>query len=145
MSAPYQAFTASDGMFVIGAANEKLWKLFCGVIERKDLLEDPRFANNKGRVANREALVEELGQVFAHKSVAEWVDLLLGAGIPAGPINDFQQCSTPITRSRARWSWRSITPSRASSNRSDSPSNFRARRRRCGWRRRCSASISMRS
>ncbi|MEX2519959.1 MAG: CoA transferase [Paracoccaceae bacterium] len=91
MSAPYQAFPASDGMFVIGAANEKLWKLFCGVIERQDLLDDPRFANNKGRVANREELVKELGRVFAHKTVDEWVDLLLGAGIPAGPINDFQQ------------------------------------------------------
>lgn len=91
MSAPYQAFPASDGMFVVGAANEKLWKLFCGVIERPDLLEDPRFENNKGRVANREELVAELGQVFANKTVGEWVDLLLGAGIPAGPINDFQQ------------------------------------------------------
>ncbi|WP_340107367.1 CoA transferase [Pikeienuella sp. HZG-20] len=91
MSAPYQAFTASDGMFVVGAANEKLWKLFCGVIGREDLRADPRFETNKGRVANRDALVEELSRVFIHKTAEEWVNLFLSAGVPAGPINDFGQ------------------------------------------------------
>src|SRR5262245_43519181 len=42
MSAPYQAFEAHDGKFVVGAANQKLWQAFCAVIERPDLLADSR-------------------------------------------------------------------------------------------------------
>lgn len=91
MSAPYQAFSASDGMFVLGAANQKLWTALCEVIERADLLADPRFTENKERLQNRAPLVEELNEVFVKDTVENWVERLLHAGIPAGPINDFSQ------------------------------------------------------
>ncbi len=90
MSAPYQAFAARDGDFVVGAANQKLWQAFCGVIERPDLLTDPRFAENKDRVQNRLALVEVLRPVFRGRDAADWVERFLAAGVPAGPINDFR-------------------------------------------------------
>jgi formyl-CoA transferase len=89
MSAPYQAFEASDGSFVVGAANQKLWQAFVGVIERPDLLDDPRFLENKERVGNRPLLAEVLKPVFKRKSVEHWVSSFLAAGVPAGPINDF--------------------------------------------------------
>jgi formyl-CoA transferase len=91
MSAPYQAFTASDGMFVVGAANQKLWDLFCEVIGRPDIHDDPRFLTNKDRVGNREALVAALEPVFGERTVADWVQAFLDNGVPAGPINDFNQ------------------------------------------------------
>ncbi|MFL6547765.1 MAG: CaiB/BaiF CoA transferase family protein, partial [Povalibacter sp.] len=53
MSAPYQAIRASDGYFVIGAANQKLWLTFLEVIDRPDLNSDTRFSTNAARVANR--------------------------------------------------------------------------------------------
>ncbi len=89
MSAPYQAFAASDGRFVVGAANQKLWQAFCAVIERPDLLADQRFIENKDRVQNRPVLADVLTPVFAGNTVEHWVDAFLSAGIPAGPINDF--------------------------------------------------------
>jgi formyl-CoA transferase len=89
MSAPYQAFEASDGSFVVGAANQKLWQAFIGVIQRPDLLGDPRFIENKERVVNRPLLAEMLKPVFKQKSVEQWVTSFLAAGVPAGPINDF--------------------------------------------------------
>jgi formyl-CoA transferase len=91
MSAPYQAFEASDGKFVVGAANQKLWLAFCSVTERLDLLEDPRFLENKDRLQNRLLLVAELQQVFARRTVEHWVSAFLSAGVPAGPINDYAQ------------------------------------------------------
>ncbi|GLQ57654.1 CaiB/BaiF CoA transferase family protein [Devosia nitrariae] len=91
MSAPYQAFTAADGKFVVGAANQKLWQAFCSVIERPDLLADPRYSENSDRLRNRHALAEELQQVFLLKSVDWWVEAFLAAGVPAGPINDYGQ------------------------------------------------------
>ncbi|WFE76741.1 CaiB/BaiF CoA-transferase family protein [Roseinatronobacter sp. S2] len=91
MSAPYQAFSASDGHFVVGAANQKLWLSFCNVIDRPDLLEDPRFFDNRSRLQNRAALVELLAVVFLADTVASWVNRFLEAGVPAGPINDYAE------------------------------------------------------
>jgi crotonobetainyl-CoA:carnitine CoA-transferase CaiB-like acyl-CoA transferase len=86
MSAPYQAMRASDGHFVMGATSQKLWQQLCLVIARRDLLDDARFASVALRLANRVALVELLEQTFRQQTSAYWVDTLLAAGIPAGPI-----------------------------------------------------------
>jgi formyl-CoA transferase len=91
MSAPYQAFSAADGRFVVGAANQKLWHVFCSVIGRSDLPDDPRFTENRDRLRHREELAEELQKEFSRNTVDYWVDAFLTAGVPAGPINDYQQ------------------------------------------------------
>ena len=91
MSAPYQAVRASDGYFVMGATNGKLWQLLCQVLDRGDLLADPRFADIAGRLANREALIAALEESFAAKTAEEWVDELLERGIPAGRMNTYPE------------------------------------------------------
>jgi crotonobetainyl-CoA:carnitine CoA-transferase CaiB-like acyl-CoA transferase len=91
MSAPYQAFAASDGKFVVGAANQRLWLRFIEVVNRPELLNDPRYVENKDRVANRGVLAEDLAPTFLTRSAEEWVDRFLAAGVPAGPIYDYRQ------------------------------------------------------
>ena len=91
MSAPYQAVKASDGYFVFGAANQKLWLAFLEVVGRQELADDPRFAQNKDRVANNAVLIEALAPTFLTRTVDEWVELLLAAGVPAGQIYDYEQ------------------------------------------------------
>jgi formyl-CoA transferase len=91
MSAPYQAMKAADGYFVMGATNQKLWKQLCETIHRPELFEDSRFKTNPLRLANRLELATELEKTFIQKDSDEWVDLLLEAGIPAGPINTYPQ------------------------------------------------------
>ena len=91
MSAPYQAFAAADGHFVVGAANQKLWLILCDVIGRPDLANDPRFDQNYDRVQHRDELTAELQQTFAGNTAAHWIETLLDAGVPAGPINDYAQ------------------------------------------------------
>ncbi|MDP3707297.1 MAG: CoA transferase [Polaromonas sp.] len=86
MTAPYQAMAASDGYFVMGANNQKLWQLLCTVMDRKELLDDVRFGTISLRLANRAALEEELERTFRLHPKDDWVKLLLAAGIPAGPI-----------------------------------------------------------
>ncbi|WP_043837382.1 CaiB/BaiF CoA transferase family protein [Muricoccus aerilatus] len=101
MSAPYQAVRAADGHFVLGAANQKLWTALCGVIGRPELIEDPRFADNPGRLRHRLELIETLEKTFAARPAAEWIEMLLAAGIPAGPVNDFAQAlAADHTRAR---------------------------------------------
>jgi crotonobetainyl-CoA:carnitine CoA-transferase CaiB-like acyl-CoA transferase len=91
MSAPYQAIRASDGFFVVGAANQKLWISLCNVIGRPELVDDPRFRDNVGRLKHRQELISAIEPAFRKKSAAEWVDELLAVGVPAAPVYDFAQ------------------------------------------------------
>lgn len=91
MAAPYQAMACADGHFVMGANNQKLWQKLCTVIGRPDLLADPRFETNPKRLAHKAALQEALEQTFRTRRKAYWVDTLLDAGIPAGPILSYPE------------------------------------------------------
>src|SRR5439155_18416544 len=48
---------------------------------------DPRYANEKARSANRDALNAALEDYTAGRPSTEWVDILNRAGVPCGPIN----------------------------------------------------------
>ncbi len=50
--APYDSFQAADGWVVIGVGGQEVWKRFCRVIGREDLIETPEFLTNKVRVRN---------------------------------------------------------------------------------------------
>ncbi|HXJ02080.1 MAG TPA: CoA transferase [Micropepsaceae bacterium] len=90
-SAPYQAVRAKDAFFVMGANNKKLWQTLCEVLERPDLLADARFQTIADRLLNRVVLIEELEKSLATRSAADWIDILLAAGIPAGPILNYAE------------------------------------------------------
>jgi formyl-CoA transferase len=99
--APYEVFTARDGWFMMGAANERQWQTLCEIINRPDLKDDSRFASNPQRVANRGALTEELNHVFSQRNVQEWLDELTRAGLPCAPINTLPQVfAHPQTQAR---------------------------------------------
>jgi crotonobetainyl-CoA:carnitine CoA-transferase CaiB-like acyl-CoA transferase len=91
MSAPYQAVKARDGYFVMGATNQKLWSKLCRVLERPDLIDHTDYANVSLRLKNREPMIEVLEQEFGKRDSNEWVDILLAAGIPAGPILSYPE------------------------------------------------------
>jgi crotonobetainyl-CoA:carnitine CoA-transferase CaiB-like acyl-CoA transferase len=83
---PYQPFRAADGFVAVAAANDGLYRRLCEAIGRPELAVDERYATNEARVRNRKSLVAELEAVFASRLSDEWVQLLLGSGVPAGKI-----------------------------------------------------------
>ena len=85
--APYEAFRARDRWFALAAANQKQWATLCAAIGCPELVDDPRFATNGDRVANRPALLEALNDAFAARDADEWMAVLQEAGLPCGPIN----------------------------------------------------------
>ncbi len=91
MSAPYQALATRDGHITVGANNERLWQRLCRALDADDLVDDPRFARNDDRMAHRPELVAELERRLAGDDTAAWVERLLAAGVPAGPIQDYRQ------------------------------------------------------
>ena len=86
--APYQAFTCADGAAVyVAIITEKFWHNLCRAIDRPDLADDPRFATNADRLANREALTMLLESVFRARPRAEWTNVFERSEVPYGPVN----------------------------------------------------------
>ncbi len=85
---PWQAFEASDGYVVVATRQEIFWHKLCGVLEDPALAADPRFATNALRVENRAALVPQLERIFRTRTVADWLERLRAAEVPAAPVNN---------------------------------------------------------
>ncbi len=66
--------------------DDRLWERFCAVIERPDLLADPRFTSRADRRARPLELAQELRTIFAARTYAEWERAFAGTGIPFGVI-----------------------------------------------------------
>ncbi|MDE0331369.1 MAG: CoA transferase, partial [Nitrospinae bacterium] len=88
---PYETYECKDGYFNLGVGNDSLWRRFCDAMGLGHIKEDPKFAINKDRVDNRLELQEILDAFFAEKKVGETLEILRGAGIPCGPINNLEQ------------------------------------------------------
>ena len=84
---PYEPMPTGDGELVVAAGNDTQFRRLCEVIGAPGLADDPRFARNAGRTANRDALRPLLAQRLADRPAAEWLGLLNAAGVPCGPIN----------------------------------------------------------
>ena len=90
-AAPYDSFKASDGDFVIGCGNDKLFSLLCNkVLHRPELVEDPRYATPADRLAHEAELKVIVEEWSTQHTIEEAVDMVLAAGVPAGPINDIK-------------------------------------------------------
>jgi glutaryl-CoA transferase len=85
---PYQTFDTGDGVIAVAVGSERQWPRFCRALGLPALADDPRYATNGDRVANRADLLPTLAARFAERSSADWLVALDGADVPAGPIND---------------------------------------------------------
>ncbi len=84
--APFGPFESADGHIVI--ANVKEWDLFCALIERDDLALDSRFATNRARISNIDALERELNATFRARTTDEWFTILRKTNVCAvGKVN----------------------------------------------------------
>jgi crotonobetainyl-CoA:carnitine CoA-transferase CaiB-like acyl-CoA transferase len=88
---PYGLYRAADAYFNLAVGTEDLWRRFCAAFQLDELRADPRFATNRERLANREALNELLAPIFAARSVAEIEQLMSAAGVPCGAVRDLDR------------------------------------------------------
>ena len=81
---------------IIALGNDNLWKSFCTLIGREDLIEHPLFATNPLRTKNKADLDPILEAEFQKKTKSEWLALLSKEGLPHSPINDLKEiCEDP--------------------------------------------------
>jgi len=91
LSAPYQAFHASDGWVNIGGANQANWERIAEVLGHPEWRDDPRFATNTARMQNVEALAAAINDVMRARTKAEWTERLAAAGVPVGPVHSLAE------------------------------------------------------
>ena len=91
---PYETLDAADGQLVVAVGNDRLWRLFCRLIEASDLADDPRFSTNRDRVERHAALRPILVDHLRVRPAADWIALLTEAGIPCGAVRDLHQVFT---------------------------------------------------
>jgi crotonobetainyl-CoA:carnitine CoA-transferase CaiB-like acyl-CoA transferase len=90
-TAPNGAFRTADDWIVIATANASQWRRLCEAIEAPELVDDPRFATVEDRIAAREELQRELDRRLRTRSARDWTDILQGARVPVGRINDLME------------------------------------------------------
>jgi len=88
--APFGPFPTKDGWIVI--ANVKEWELFCALIERDEMAFDERFATNRARLSNIDALEAGLVEALAKRTTDEWFHIIEPANVCAvGKVNSIAE------------------------------------------------------
>lgn len=87
---PYQVFNAKDRPIAIAAANQKLWSSFCIALGKWEWVDDILFESNPKRVENRDKLLPLIEAELVKKTCDEWMDILVKAAVPCGPVNDME-------------------------------------------------------
>jgi len=101
LTAPYQAYRASDGWINLGGANQANWERIAEVLGHAEWRADPRFATNSARMANLPALTAAMDAVLATRTKAEWLAVFDAAGVPVGPVHTIGEAlEHPQTRAR---------------------------------------------
>jgi itaconate CoA-transferase len=90
---PYGPYLAGDGQYVnLAVASAADWTVFCRqVIEKPELLEDPRFATVEGRRKNRGELEESIENIFLERDHQHWLAQLKKAELPHGIVRGIAQ------------------------------------------------------
>ncbi|OBZ71750.1 Succinate--hydroxymethylglutarate CoA-transferase [Grifola frondosa] len=89
---PYQVFPCKDGYLMIGAGNDKQFKILAEkILNKPELVSNAKFSSNNARVANRAELIAIITQVLMQHSRSYWMENFVGLGVPFGPINNISQ------------------------------------------------------
>jgi len=87
---PYNSFNTSDGHIVITVIFDHFWQGLLDVLDCDDLRK-PDYDHQPGRLADKTYIEGRVGEIFATKSSAYWLEKLEAKRIPCAPINTFSQ------------------------------------------------------
>jgi crotonobetainyl-CoA:carnitine CoA-transferase CaiB-like acyl-CoA transferase len=91
LSPAYRAFQAKDDWVVVAAFTDRMWHGVCRAIGHAEWIADPRYASQKLRGEQRDALLPMLQAAFATRTVAEWTALLDAEGVPCTCVNSIDK------------------------------------------------------
>ena len=86
-SACYRIYPTADGRWLtVGALEPKFWQRLCEVVGRPDLAArqfDP----------DQESVADELGAAIAARTLGEWLELMDGEDVSAGPVLTIEEAA----------------------------------------------------
>jgi crotonobetainyl-CoA:carnitine CoA-transferase CaiB-like acyl-CoA transferase len=89
IGSPVGTFKTTDGYICVNARRDPHFQALCRLLGREELIDDPRYADARSRVANRHDLLAIVAEAMATKSKAEWVKELNAIDILNAPVNDY--------------------------------------------------------
>ena len=99
--APYGTFAVSDGFINVAVATDAQYARFCEAIRVPELADDPRFATNAQRQAERTELVRAVQAHLNEDTREHWLARFEQFSIPAGPILDIEEAfASPLATAR---------------------------------------------
>src|SRR6202000_2368754 len=98
---PAGVFRCTDGELMLVVGNDGQFARTCAVLGEPELANDPKCVKHNARVRHGKEIMAIFAGLFLRKPVAYWLEELEKAGVPSGPINNFEQGFTdPHVRSR---------------------------------------------
>ena len=88
---PYGVFQTGDIPLIMAVGSEKQWVQLCETLGAPELAEHPDYATSRLRTVHREELRVRIDELLAGHTAAQWLARLKTAGIPAGPIYNYEQ------------------------------------------------------
>jgi crotonobetainyl-CoA:carnitine CoA-transferase CaiB-like acyl-CoA transferase len=85
-AAPSGTFEAADGPLNIAANRQEQFETLCRLVDRPELVTDPRFAEREARKTHRLELNDLLNEALRTRPAVEWERRLSAAGVPAARI-----------------------------------------------------------
>jgi crotonobetainyl-CoA:carnitine CoA-transferase CaiB-like acyl-CoA transferase len=98
---PYTTYAAADAMVALAVGNDVQFAKTAAVFGHPEWAQDERFATNRARVANRDAIDGMIGDALAQDKADNWLAKLKAVGVPCGRINTVAQAlDDPHTAAR---------------------------------------------
>jgi len=89
IGAPVGTYRTKDGYICINARRDPHFQALFRLLGREEMIDDPRYADARARVANREDLIAILRAEVVQRPTAEWVELLNGIDVLNAPVFDY--------------------------------------------------------
>lgn len=87
-AAPYGVYEVDDGHLLIATFNDREFARLARLLGHPEWVDDPRFAKNGARVANRPVLKALVAEALRGRTKGEWERVLNAGTVSCGPIND---------------------------------------------------------
>jgi crotonobetainyl-CoA:carnitine CoA-transferase CaiB-like acyl-CoA transferase len=102
LHALYRLYRAETGWIFLAAPRQREWEALTAALDRPDLADDDRFASEAARLADDDALVALLAELFATQDARAWEELLTAAGVACVEAFDASHseftCTDPVLR-----------------------------------------------
>ena len=79
---PFGNFECSDGWVAL-CISQRMWPAACRVMNRTDMIDDPRFSTQLARHAHRDEVVAILQEVLISRPAEDWQNEFMAAGVVA--------------------------------------------------------------